>query len=153
MSAVWTMKVKFFNVGNLHELKIAVRYESFASRSDMCVKTPGQIGYAHLSLADWLTCSNALVNWGNPAVTSHCASHSPSRMTEQEGKTLLIFDEKVTRFNERSVMCNIKSTNHLKPQGRRLDSTHPQLVAKGSFREQSRDLGIVSRDSAFKNRS
>lgn len=30
-----------------------------------------------------LTCSNALVNCGNPAVTSHCASHSPSRRTQE----------------------------------------------------------------------
>jgi hypothetical protein len=31
-----------------------------------------------------LTCSNALVNCGNPAATSHCASHSPSKGTRRQ---------------------------------------------------------------------
>lgn len=45
-----------------------------------------------------LTCSNALVNWGNPALTNHCASHSPSRINDKDVSLLIFYGKK--RFNK-----------------------------------------------------
>lgn len=56
-------------------------------RAHVCRDTRGSKSDLHSDfLIAWqpiLTCSNALVNCGNPAVTSHCASHSPSRRTRE----------------------------------------------------------------------
>ena len=72
----------------------------------MCVMTLGQSciaivdfssGQSHIVLinrsliyyflSSFLTCSNALVNCGNPASTSHCASDSPSTKQTKEEET------------------------------------------------------------------
>lgn len=56
-------------------------------RAHVCRDSRGSKSDLHSDvLIAWqliLTCSNALVNCGNPAVTSHCASHSPSRRTQE----------------------------------------------------------------------
>lgn len=65
-----------------------------------------------------LTCSNALVNCGNPAVTSHCASHSPSRRTWEN---ISINNCEAWSFNESRPLDMQKITQIIDVrQGRRL---------------------------------
>lgn len=106
------MKVEFF-VGNfIHkdELRERKTSERACVSWHWCVGSVSDFAFARA--ISRLTCSNALVNWGNPAATSHCASHSPSRIeTIKICVGLLILDFTWMRhdFNEALGICMQKN--------------------------------------------
>lgn len=86
--STWTMKVERFHWKTWDMPRM---WRASRRSGHMChdSTSPGQrfcIGNLAIEWArerNFLTCSNALVNWGNPAATSHCASHSPSEIVDK----------------------------------------------------------------------
>lgn len=120
------MKVKFFGFGNTSAAKSAAIHinktynKSEKLRAWGALRTGQRTCVSWLQVSVWfafefpnhrLTCSNALVNCGNPLATSQFASISPSRIGDRDVALLIQFYGK-KRFNETSSVYAEKFTNH-----------------------------------------